>query len=89
MPLPSISAPFARSDYGKRSRTPGAATVAETKATASVDLVREALHTTGTVGTDDRSIVVVLTLHPDGTSFSSASTAVSKLTRARNWARRS
>ncbi|HTJ38433.1 MAG TPA: SH3 domain-containing protein [Dactylosporangium sp.] len=49
---------------------------------ASVDLVREALHTTGTVGAGDRSIVAVFTLHPDGTSLSAASTTVTKLTRA-------
>ncbi|WP_240965321.1 SH3 domain-containing protein [Streptomyces zingiberis] len=43
-----------------------------------VDLVREALHTTGTVGRGDRAIVAVLTLHPDGTPYG---TAYSRLTR--------
>ncbi|MCF6526051.1 hypothetical protein [Streptomyces sp. JJ36] len=43
-----------------------------------VDLVSEALHTTGTVGPDDRTIVAVLTLHPDGTPYG---TAYSRLTR--------
>nr|WP_308294764.1 hypothetical protein [Streptomyces sp. JJ66] len=43
-----------------------------------VDLVREALHTTGTVGADDRAIVAVFTLHPNGTSYG---TAYSRLTR--------
>jgi hypothetical protein len=48
---------------------------------AGVDLTREALHTTGTVGTDDRSIVVVFTLHPDGTSLLAARNVLSGLTR--------
>jgi hypothetical protein len=45
-------------------------------ARAGVDLVREALHTTGTVGQDDRTIVAVLTLHPDGTPFAAAYNAL-------------
>ncbi|MEV5428202.1 SH3 domain-containing protein [Streptomyces sp. NPDC052701] len=43
-----------------------------------VDLAGGALHSTGTVGPDDRSIVAVLTLHPDGTPYG---TAYSRLTR--------
>ena len=69
--------------------TAGAAAVTANRTTSalpaaagSVDLVREALHTTGTVGAGDRSIVAVFTLHPDGTSFSSASTALTTLTRS-------
>lgn len=44
-------------------------------------LGRPVLHTTGTVGTDDRRIVVVLTLHPAGTSFRAASSRLTALTR--------
>jgi hypothetical protein len=39
-----------------------------------VDLTRPALHTTGTVGADNRTIVAVLTLHPVGTSYGRAYT---------------
>lgn len=45
-----------------------------------VDLVNDALHTTGTVGTDDRSIVAVFTLHPSGTPYEQAYAAVTRLT---------
>ncbi|GAA2358182.1 hypothetical protein [Dactylosporangium salmoneum] len=46
------------------------------------DMVGEVLHTTGTVGEDDRYIVAVLTVHPDGTQFAKAAAAVTKLTKA-------
>jgi hypothetical protein len=49
---------------------------------AAVDLTREALHTTGTVGAGDRTIVAVFTLHPDGTPYGTAYTAVNRLTRS-------
>jgi hypothetical protein len=39
------------------------------------------LHTTGTVGTGDRSIVVVLTQYPQGTSFGRAVTVLTHLVR--------
>jgi hypothetical protein len=48
---------------------------------AAVDLVGEVLHTTGTVGADDRWIVAVLTVHRDGTPFATAATALTTLTR--------
>jgi hypothetical protein len=51
-------------------------------ALAGLDLERRALHTTGTVGADNRYIVAVLTLHPVGTSFGAASTTVTALVRA-------
>ncbi|WP_328995906.1 hypothetical protein OG394_14715 [Kribbella sp. NBC_01245] len=51
---------------------------------AGVDLVQEALHTTGTVGTDDRSIIAVYTLHPDGTPYGKAYTDLTRLTRGLN-----
>jgi hypothetical protein len=51
---------------------------------AAVDLVREALHTTGTVGPDDRTIVAVYTLHPAGTGYGKAYADLTVLTRALN-----
>jgi hypothetical protein len=48
-----------------------------------VDLLSGAvLHTTGTVGADDGVIVVVLTQYPAGTSFASAVSTLTKLTRS-------
>lgn len=47
-----------------------------------LDLTRPALHTTGTVGAGDRSIVAVFTLHPIGTSFGAASNTLTAATRA-------
>ncbi|GAA3128223.1 hypothetical protein GCM10010530_56750 [Kribbella aluminosa] len=47
-----------------------------------VDLVSDALHTTGTVGADDRTIVAVYTLHPCGTPYEQASARVTQLTAA-------
>ncbi|MFE9766183.1 hypothetical protein ACFYPC_16925 [Streptomyces sp. NPDC005808] len=52
------------------------------RAAAQVDLSRPALHTTGTVGAGDRSIVAVLTLHPVGTSYGKAYTDLGRLTRS-------
>jgi hypothetical protein len=49
---------------------------------ASVDLAGEVLHTTGTVGAVDRSIVAVLTLHRDGTAYADAVTRLTALTRS-------
>ncbi|GGV58045.1 hypothetical protein GCM10010294_05300 [Streptomyces griseoloalbus] len=51
-------------------------------ATADVDLTRPALHSTGTVGAGDRSIVAVFTLHPNGTSYGKAFTDLGRLTRS-------
>jgi len=64
----------------------GAATAPDASAAGSgvagVDLVKEALHTTGIVGAGDRSIVVVLTLHPNGTALSTAAHTITQITRA-------
>jgi hypothetical protein len=46
---------------------------------APVDFTGEALHTTGIVGQNDRSIVVVLTVSPHGTSYAVATAAITKL----------
>jgi len=51
---------------------------------AAVDLVSEALHTTGTVGAGDRTIVAVYTLHPNGTGYGKAYNDVTRLTRTLN-----
>ncbi|MFF4273489.1 hypothetical protein [Streptomyces sp. NPDC001536] len=71
--------------------TPGTATTNATgtagqapAAAADVDLTRPALHSTGTVGANDRSIVAVLTLHPVGTSYGKAYTDIGRLTRSLN-----
>ncbi|MFF8973067.1 hypothetical protein [Streptomyces sp. NPDC014995] len=62
----------------------GTAAAEPAPAAAGVDLTRPALHTTGTVGADDRAIVAVLTLHPAGTSYGKAYTDVGRLTRSLN-----
>ncbi|MGW1197996.1 hypothetical protein ACWD4B_19480 [Streptomyces sp. NPDC002536] len=51
-------------------------------AVTGIDLVRPALHTTGTVGDGDRSIVVALTLQPVGTTADAAYAAVDDLVRS-------
>lgn len=50
------------------------------KPQSALDLVSDALHTTGTVGVDDRIIVSVFTLHPSGTPYEQAYAAVTQLT---------
>ena len=71
------------SGFGDAPMTCAGGSAAPARASAAgVDLVREALHTTGTVGQDDRSIVVVLTLHPDGTPFAKAYNALTGITRS-------
>lgn len=50
------------------------------KPESELDLVSDALHTTGTVGTDDRIIVAVFTLHPSGTPYEQAYATVTQLT---------
>ncbi|WP_202797112.1 hypothetical protein [Kribbella flavida] len=49
---------------------------------AGIDLTSDALHTTGTVGPGDRTIVAVYTLHPPGTPYSKAYADVTELTRS-------
>jgi hypothetical protein len=55
-----------------------------TVAPASVDIDQVALHTTGTVGAGDRTIVAVFTLQPRGTSFGAAYTNLDRLVRTLN-----
>ncbi|MFB6892149.1 hypothetical protein ACFCX4_22895 [Kitasatospora sp. NPDC056327] len=52
--------------------------------TVAVDLTRPVLHSTGTVGTGDRSIVAVYTSHPVGTTYGKAYTDIGRLTRSLN-----
>ena len=41
----------------------------------------KAMHTTGVIGPQQRLIVVVLTLHPDGTAYADAAADLNSLTR--------
>ncbi|MER6366305.1 hypothetical protein [Kitasatospora sp. NPDC001527] len=50
----------------------------------AVDLTRPVLHSTGTVGTGDRTIVAVYTSHPVGTTYGKAYTDLGRLTRSLN-----
>jgi hypothetical protein len=50
--------------------------------TPTPSFVGEVLHTTGTVGPDDRSIVAILSLHPEGTSYAKATATLTALTRS-------
>lgn len=59
--------------------TPPPSPASPARSAADVDLVREALHTTGTVGPDDRTIVAVLSLHPDGTPYGTAYSGLTRL----------
>ncbi|MFE6488405.1 hypothetical protein ACFVGN_36485 [Streptomyces sp. NPDC057757] len=51
---------------------------------ADIDLTQRALHSTGTVGTGDRTIVAVFTLQPTNTSFGAAYTNLNRLVRSLN-----
>ena len=53
--------------------------VAAPAAADGVDWNGEVLHTTGTVGAGDRSIVVILTVHRSGTRFVTAAAALTRL----------
>ncbi|MGI5237674.1 hypothetical protein [Dactylosporangium sp. CA-139066] len=46
------------------------------------DMLGDVLHTTGTVGADDRYIVAVLSVHPDGTPFAKAAANLTKITKS-------
>ncbi|WP_414720069.1 hypothetical protein [Streptomyces sp.] len=65
---------------GSRTRSTSEVSPHEGASAAVVDLTSEALHTTGTVGPDDRTVVAVLTLHPDGTPYGTAYSEVTALT---------
>ncbi|WP_439680961.1 hypothetical protein [Embleya sp. MST-111070] len=69
---------------GPTATAPSAAPAGVATTAGGIDLTSPALHTTGTVGAGDRSIVAVLTLHPAGTSYGKAYTDVGRLTRSLN-----
>jgi hypothetical protein len=46
------------------------------------DMMGEVLHTTGTVGENDRYIVAVLSVHPDGSAFSKAAANLTRITKS-------
>jgi hypothetical protein len=60
----------------------GRAVLAAAPGPDGVDWTGEVLHTTGTVGAGDRSIVVVLTAHPVGTPYGAAAAVVTDLVRS-------
>ncbi|MFH9011308.1 hypothetical protein ACH4C6_08020 [Streptomyces sp. NPDC017943] len=77
------SGKYAKGTCGPEDGAPGPeADPAPAPGPAAVDLTRPALHTTGTVGADDRTIVAVLTLHPVGTPYGKAYTDIGRLTRS-------
>ncbi|MFJ4283908.1 hypothetical protein [Streptomyces massasporeus] len=81
------SGKYAKGTCGSQAASSGAQAepaVPAPRAAAAVDLSRPALHSTGTVGANDRSIVAVLTLHPVGTSYGKAYTDIGRLTRSLN-----
>ncbi|MEU4237532.1 hypothetical protein [Actinoplanes sp. NPDC026619] len=69
------------SGFGDPAPGPCAPALHADAAPPDLDLVSEALHTTGVVGPGDRWIVVVLTLHPDGTTYARATADLTTLTR--------
>ncbi|MGW6548567.1 hypothetical protein ACWGBH_37845, partial [Streptomyces massasporeus] len=81
------SGKYAKGTCGSQAVSSGAraeSAAAAGRGAAAVDLTRPALHSTGTVGANDRSIVAVLTLHPVGTSYGKAYTDIGRLTRSLN-----
>jgi len=71
--LSTAPAPGVPAAYEQRDNPPGL---------TDADMAGEVLHTTGTVGPDDRVIVVVLSLHPDGTSYANATRTLTELTKS-------
>ncbi|MEU2908224.1 hypothetical protein ACFYM3_04975 [Streptomyces massasporeus] len=81
------SGTYAKGTCGSQAASSGAQAESAAPAprgAAAVDVTRPALHSTGTVGANDRSIVAVLTLHPVGTSYGKAYTDIGRLTRSLN-----
>jgi hypothetical protein len=77
------------SGFGALPRHPCTSSPATTRMAVSASIAAEdvdyasvALHTTGTVGPRDRTIVVVLSTHRPGTSFAQAGFALTNLTRS-------
>ncbi|MFB8118112.1 hypothetical protein [Streptomyces sp. NPDC055962] len=81
---PRASRPANGVEGGGTRRGTGATPPSGGASADAVDLTSEALHTTGTVGPDDRTVVAVLTLHPDGTPYGTAYSKVTALTGSLN-----
>lgn len=67
---------------GRENGTCRPATSARSGNAPAVNVTDPALHTSGTVGAADRSIVAVFTLHPTGTPYGKAYTDLGRLTRS-------
>ncbi|MGW2256273.1 hypothetical protein ACWCXE_00035 [Streptomyces sp. NPDC001780] len=78
------TSPAATAPQSQSTLTPTPDRADGTAPTVDVDLTQRALHTTGTVGTGDRSIVAVFTLQPRSTAFGAAYTDLSRLVRSLN-----
>ncbi|MGW2541813.1 hypothetical protein ACWC5I_13305 [Kitasatospora sp. NPDC001574] len=83
----SVDTPNAAGEAGGTGTTGDVREVREAGATGeagalAVDLTRPVLHSTGTVGTGDRTIVTVYTSHPVGTTYGKAYTDLGRLTRS-------
>jgi hypothetical protein len=52
------------------------------QAARAVDMSGEVLHTTGSVGPDDRAIVAILSVHPNATPYAKATANLNALTRS-------
>ncbi|WP_433048145.1 hypothetical protein [Dactylosporangium sp. CS-033363] len=75
------------SGFGDDPATPCVANAAYSLENAALapnnpDMMGEVLHTTGTVGENDRYIVAVLSVHPDGSQFSKAAANLTKIVKA-------
>jgi len=68
------------SGFGASANCPTSALAAD-PGLGEVDLTRRALHSTGVIGKDDRSIVAIFTLHPTDTKFAAAYNDITNLTR--------
>ncbi len=58
-----------------------ASLVNSVRSRTAIDLTRPAMHTSGTLGADDAEILVLLSLHPVGTSYNESAALVTTLTR--------
>ncbi|MEU2786224.1 MULTISPECIES: hypothetical protein [Streptomyces] len=67
---------------GRENGTCRSAMSARSGKAQAINVTDPALHTTGTVGAGDRSIVAVFTLHPTGTPYGKAYTDLGRLTRS-------
>ncbi|GLZ31857.1 lipoprotein [Lentzea sp. NBRC 105346] len=76
-PRPCVEPQKPRTDLGAAKEGP----VGPGIRSADLDLTSPAMHTSGTYGTNDRKIMVVLTLEPEGTTWDVSADRLTKLTR--------